>query len=67
MGHDGWDKSPSVDVAHLRRSTLLLALMHTACYNPITIYSLNGLTTDSQFGEITSSHAPRLNWQGVAN
>jgi hypothetical protein len=38
-------------------------------YNPITAYSLNGVTTNPQFGEITSSHgsrriqlAVRLNW-----
>ena len=38
-------------------------------YNPITAYSLNGVSTNPQFGEITSAHAPRriqlavrLNW-----
>jgi hypothetical protein len=38
-------------------------------YNPISPYSLNGVTTNPQFGEITSAHAPRriqlavrLNW-----
>jgi hypothetical protein len=38
-------------------------------YNPITSYSLNGVTTNPQFGEITSARAPRriqlavrLNW-----
>ena len=38
-------------------------------YNPITSYSLNGVTTNPQFGEIQSAHAPRriqlavrLNW-----
>ena len=38
-------------------------------YNPITAYSLNGVTTNPQFGEIKSAHQPRriqlavrLNW-----
>jgi hypothetical protein len=38
-------------------------------YNPITAYSLNGVTTNPQFGEIKSAHDPRriqlavrLNW-----
>jgi hypothetical protein len=28
-------------------------------YNPISAYSLNGVTTNPQFGEITSAHGPR--------
>ncbi len=28
-------------------------------YNPISSYSLNGVTTNPQFGEITSAHGPR--------
>jgi hypothetical protein len=38
-------------------------------YNPVSNYSLNGVTTNPQFGEILSAHAPRriqlaarLNW-----
>ena len=28
-------------------------------YNPVSNYSLNGVTTNPQFGEILSAHAPR--------
>ena len=38
-------------------------------YNPVSNYSLNGVTANPQFGEILSAHAPRriqlaarLNW-----